>query len=220
MALVAWGAAARAAESPRWGSFEVAAGTYKPDVDSEFDVETPFRDAFGTGYGWMLRAGAAKSLFHRAGSLELGLASGYFWKTGHGREANGAVSGDETAFRVIPASLTLTYRLDFLPDRYRIPFAPYGRVALERFHWWASDGNGDRKESGATNGWSVTGGLAFLLDVIDPGLARELDRDAGVNHTYLFFEVTRRTIDDFGSASSWILTDDGVGYSGGLLFVF
>jgi hypothetical protein len=207
-------------ESPRWGSFELAAGSYRPALDDEFDGETPYGDAFGSGRGWMFRAGAAKSLFHRAGSLEVGLTSGYFQETGNGQDANGNPTGDETSLRIIPASLTLTYRLDFLAERYRVPLAPYGRVALERFHWWVNDGNGDRQESGATNGWSVTGGLALLLDIIDPSLAREADRDAGINHTYLFFEVTKRTVDDFGSSSSWIMSDDGVGYAGGLLFVF
>jgi hypothetical protein len=221
-ALLAVAGAARAAESPRWGSFELSGGTYKPDVDAEFNgAETPFQDAFGTGYGWMLRAGGSWTVFRRAGSLEVGLASGYFWKTGHGQdEVTGSPSGDETSLRIIPVSAMVTYRADFLAERYGIPFAPYGRAALERFHWWVNDGNGDRQESGATNGWSVTGGLALLLDIIDPSLAREADRDTGINHTYLFFEVTKRTVDDFGSSSSWILSDDGVGYAGGLLFVF
>jgi hypothetical protein len=66
----------------------------------------------------------------------------------------------------------------------------------------------------------VTGGLALLLDIIDRQTAREFDNQTGVNHTYLFFEVTKRTVDDFGSSSSWSLSDKSVGYNGGLLFVF
>jgi hypothetical protein len=220
LALVAAATAARA-ESPRWGSFELGAGTYTPDLDSEFDgSRIPFERAFGTGRGWMFRGGVAKELLQRAGALELGLQSGYHQRTGKGLRLDGTRSGDETTLRMIPVSLVLTYRFELLADRYGIPFAPYARAGIERFHWWIDDADGDRAETGATNGWSVTGGLAFLLDIIDRQLARELDNDNGVNHTYLFFEVTKRTVDDFGSNRSWILSDESVGYNGGLLFVF
>jgi hypothetical protein len=220
--LTALATAARGAESPRWGSFELGAGTYLPDIDSEFPPSSgPYAATLG-GRGWMFRIGAAKAIFSHmpVGSLEVGLQSGYFQKKGEGLNPDGSRSGDETALKMIPVSAVLTYRFDWLADRYRIPFAPYGRVGLERFHWWVTDGDGGRAESGATNGWSMTGGLAFLLDVVDSQLARELDNDTGVNHTYLFFEVTKRTVDDFGSSKSWDMSDANVGYSGGLLFVF
>jgi hypothetical protein len=220
--LAAFATAGRAAESPRWGSFEIGAGTYTPDIDSEFSMKPgPFERAFGTSRGWMFRLGGAYSLFHRAGSLDVGLQSGFYQKTGKALDPQTlARTGDETRFRMIPVSLTATYRFDLLADRYKIPLAPYGRAALERFNWWVTDGNGNRVASGATNGWSVTGGLAVLLDIIDRQAARELDNDTGINHTYLFFEVTKRTVDDFGSGSSFDLSDKNVGYNGGLLVVF
>jgi hypothetical protein len=83
-----------------------------------------------------------------------------------------------------------------------------------------TDGAGRSRREGATNGWSVTGGLAFLLDFLDPSLARELDRDSGVNHTYLFVELTRSDIDDFGSSRSWSLSDERFSIGAGLMFVF
>jgi hypothetical protein len=75
-------------------------------------------------------------------------------------------------------------------------------------------------EKGATHGWTATGGIAFLLDIIDPTLAREFDRDNGVNHTYLYFEVTKAVIDDFGSKTSWDLSPESLALAGGLTFVF
>jgi hypothetical protein len=220
--LAALAASAQAAESPRWGSFELAAGTYRPDIDSEFDTAPgPFETVFGTGRGWMFRAAVAKSFLLRAGSLEVGLGSGYYQETGHGQLTDGTgASGDETKFRIIPATLMVTYRADFLHERYGVPLAPYGRLALERYYWWVTDGNSDTAEEGATNGWSVAGGLALLLDFFDSGLARDQDRETGINNTYLFFEVTKRVVDDFGSSDSWNLSDEGVGLTGGLLFVF
>jgi hypothetical protein len=218
-AAVALVPAAAVAESPRWGSFDVALGPYRPDVDSEFDAPPfPHQGAFGSKNGWMFRVSVARALFTKAGSLEAGLSSGFFQQTGRGLLETGGVSPDETKLRIIPASAFLQYRFDWLAERYKVPLAPYGRLAFERYHWWVTDGNGDTSMDGATNGWSVAGGIGLLLDALDPGLARELDQDTGVNHTYLFAEVKRSQVDDFGSSKSWILSDTA--FSGGLMFAF
>lgn len=215
-------ATAARAQSPRWGTFELGFGSYRPNIDSEFNTSPgPYQQVFGSGRGLMFTVGASKTLYAGFGSLELGLQTGFFQDTGRGQLLDGGgPSGDETKLRIIPATLGLAYRFDWLVERYGIPFAPYGRAALERYHWWVTDGSGSSGEDGATNGWSVTGGLALLLDFFDRQLARELDRDSGVNHTYLFFEVKKSWIDDFGSASSWDLSDENLTLTGGLLFAF
>jgi len=59
-----------------------------------------------------------------------------------------------------------------------------------------------------------------VLDLLDPTLARELDADAGVNHTMLTFDVQKSKVDDFGSDTSFDLSDSQLTYSFGLLFVF
>jgi hypothetical protein len=224
LALVALLAAPAArAESRRLGSFELGAGSYRPDVDVGL-TNVPYATIFGSGRGWMFRVGASRALFTGFGSLEIGLRSGFFTETGKALQKDGtsfvASQADKTTFQIVPSSVTLTYRLDWFADRFNIPLAPYGRVALERYNWWVTDGGGDWAEFGATNGWSATGGLALLLDFFDRGMARELDSDTGVNHTYLFFDVTRSSVDDFGSSSSWDLSDEKLSLAGGLLFVF
>jgi hypothetical protein len=228
-------AAPAAAESPRYGSFELALGTYRPSIDSEFGsaAQKPFETAFGGKRGLMFRGDVSKSLFVDYGTLEIGLGAGYYERYGHGQLPTGGAASDSTAIRVIPTRLTATYRFDVLVQRWGIPFAPYGRVSLERYNWWVTNGSGgtantiaqpgspSRSGSGATNGYSFSGGLAFLLDFIDPGVARDMDRDTGINHTYIFVDVTKSYINDFGSASSWNLSDDrNIAISGGLLFVF
>jgi hypothetical protein len=48
-----------------------------------------------------------------------------------------------------------------------------------------------------------------------------MDRNAGINHSYVFAEVRRTTVDDFGSSSSWKLSDrGGQQWSFGLMFVY
>jgi len=220
-----------AAESPRSGSFELSLAGYRPSIDSEFTGgRAPFTAAFGDGRGWMVRGDIARSIFMDYGSLDLGLGIGYFEKYGHGQlpaSAGGGTSADTTAFKVFPTRVSLTYRFDVLANRFSIPFAPYGRVSFERYNWWVNNGSGNTANAsgksgyGATNGYSFSGGIAFLLDVLDAGLAREMDRDTGINHTYVFVDFTKSYVSDFHSASSWNLSDEkSVNISGGLLFVY
>lgn len=221
------GPAGARAESPRWGSFELGAGRYRPNIDAQpgLAAPLPFEDIFGTGRGWLFRVGVAKAIFTYPGALEVGVKTGFYRASGKGLQVvNGLItdtpSGDSTTFNVVPTSLTLTYRFDLLADRYGIPFAPYGRVALERYNWWVTSGSGSTAKSGATNGYSATGGIAFLLDFFDRGLARELDEDTGINHTYVFLDATKSWVRNFGSSKSWDLSDDKVSLAFGMMFVF
>ena len=75
LALAAAPAAARAQPSPRHGSFELGAGTYRPDIDSAFAPPGPYQQVFGSGRGWMFRAGVSKALYH-AGSARSSSGSG------------------------------------------------------------------------------------------------------------------------------------------------
>jgi hypothetical protein len=221
LALAALATTARAA-SDRWGSFELSAGTYTPNIDAEPALTTtPYANTFG-GRGWMFRAGVAKALFTQAGSLEIGLSSGFFRRSGHGRMASdpSVVSGDPTTFSIIPVTLSLTYRADFIYEWWSVPFVPYARGSLERYNWWVSNGNGSNSKYGATNGYSGALGFCLVLDFFDPSLARDLDMETGINHTYLFFEFGKSRIDDFGSKTSWDLGEKHTSYTGGLLFVF
>lgn len=221
-------AAPALAESPRVGSFQLQMGGYRPNIDAEFNgAATPYRDVFGTGRNFMYRAQVAGTLFAAFGTLDLGAGIGWFQKTGKGFFTGTTTrSGDDTSLRILPLSLSLTYRFDPFVDR--IPFAPYGRLSLERWQWWVTNGGGGTAQviggpsgDGATNGWSAALGICFLLDFLDPTLAREMDRDVGVNHTYLFLEGSRTKVNDFGSKKSWDLSDDkNVDWAAGILFVF
>lgn len=237
--LVLVGAAGPArAESPRLGSFQFQMTSYRPNIDAEFKGKlgcgggtvdcTPFQDIYGTGGSWIYGLQVASSLYvGRPGSLDLGFGAGYFSKTGKGLlQGTLTPSGDDTTFRVIPLSLSLTWRFDGFATSF--PLVPYVRASLLRDQWWITNGSGATAStpaagsgSGATMGWGVAGGVAFLLDFLDPQLGREMDRDVGINHTYLFLEAARDTVDGFGSSKSWDLSNDkSLAWSGGILFVF
>jgi hypothetical protein len=210
------------AESPRWGSFHFKLGSYRPDIDSEFTAGgscgavacAPYADLFGKSGSMVYRLEFARTLLSGAGTLDLGFGVGWWSKTAKGFiQGTSTRSGDDTSLRILPLSLSLTYRLDAWART--VPLAPYGRVALERYQWWATGGG-----SGATNGWSGALGVAFLLDFLDPTLAREMDRDVGINGTYLFIEAGKAQVNDFGEKSWDLSPDKSVTWSGGILFVF
>ncbi len=213
--------------SPRWGSVDFGFGQYVPNIDSEFPTKPgPYETMYGTKPGWMFLGTVSYSLFARFGTFDVGFKSGYFEKSGKGLVADPSSptgyghAGANTALKIVPTSAVLTYRFDWPVERYKIPVAPYGRVAFERYNWWITRGTGGTVEKGATMGWSAAGGLAFLVDWIDPQLAREFDHESGVNHTYLFFEVETGKIDDFGSSKSWNLSPKGFTWLTGMTFVF
>jgi hypothetical protein len=218
-------------ESPRWGSFQLQFSNYRPSIDREFSGGLrPYTSVFGGGRGLMSRVDVAKSLFTDAGTLEVGIGAGYTEKYGHGFVAAGPQAGQRapevTALRILPLRATLTYRFDYFAQLYRVPLVPFAGVSFDRYQWWVTNGSGSVAQAsghgghGGTNGYSYFGGLAFLLDFVDSDVAREMDRDLGINNTYLFAQVTKSTIDDFGSSKSWNLSDDHATFSGGILFVF
>jgi hypothetical protein len=225
LALLAEASPARADERKAGaGSFEFQVGPYRPRIDSEFGLApgaaSPWADSFGASRRLLYKLHGAKALVSGYGTLELGGGIGYFSASGHGRFATGTLSQEKTGFRLVPLSLDLTYRLDPVWERLGIPLVPFGRIALIRDQWWVTGAGGTTSKSGATNGWGWGGGLALVLDFIDPTLSRELDRDTGIKHSMLVVEVARNKVDDFGAFKSWDLSNDGLAVTFGLQFAF
>lgn len=229
LAIAASAAPASAAESRRRGSIELRVNRYRPDVDSEFNgAAKPYEDAFGSGKRGMFRLEVTRSLLKTYGTFDVGVGVGYFEDQGWGRlPADNSVTADRTTFRIIPTSISATYRLDVLPNGFAMPIMPYVRASLERYNWWTSGGaggtseNGGFKGRGATHGYSFSAGVALLLDLFDRSLARDMDNNTGINHTYLFFDVTKSRIDDFGSSKSLDLSNTGTfALGGGLMFIY
>lgn len=206
------------------GSFEFVVAQYRPLIDSEFTMPPgtvgPWENCFGTSKRLMFKLHGGKALFHGYGTLEVGGGVGFFQAKGHGQFVGGGTSQETTGFRLLPLSLDLTYRLDQVWERAGIPVIPYARVALLRDQWWVTGSGGSKSMSGGTNGWSWGGGLGLVLDFIDTTLSRELERDSGIKHTMLVFEAQQAKVSDFGSSSSWDLSNDGVLMTFGLMFTF
>jgi hypothetical protein len=218
-ALVAAPVAAQVASS-RWGSLELGGGPYLPRVDHEFSGGTqPWHQIFGGAPAPLWRLHLSKAVYAGSGgSVEAGIRTGFLSRSGHAVDMSGNPSADRASFNMIPTSLTATYRADQLYEAWRVPFVPYARLALERYNWWTTKAS-KLTQRGATNGFSAALGLALVIDSLDPEATRSLNSEVGVNHTALYFDVTRSKVNGF-TGKSWDLSEDRLFWSTGLLLIF
>jgi hypothetical protein len=212
-------------ESGRWGSFTLEGATFTPDIDTDFAPPGPYETVFGESSlwsPWMFRGDFNKTLWDAGyGAVEVGLGLGYFARTGNAiDEGTGQPTGEETKLKILPLTASIGYRFDMPSRRWDIPLMAFVKGNVQWDYWWVTGLDGNTVESGGTWGYGATGGVGFLLDFIDRAMAREADRDTGVNDTWLVFDVTKSWVDDFGSSSSWKLGTKGVSLGVGLVIVF
>lgn len=177
--------------SPRNWVLDLQFAGYFPQIDRGL-AGTPFRDVFGDA-SLLTQIGFQRLLYQGIGTLGIGLQAGYteFW----GRafiEGTGERSGDSTSLHVVPIQIFAAYRFDYAALHWGVPFAIYGRAGAGEWIWWTTDsGASGDDDSGAKFGVSWAAGLAFHLDWLDPKLARDFDRNYGVNNTYVYVEWAR-----------------------------
>ena len=209
------------AESPQHMAMEFRAGVYSPTVDSEFQDVTPFSDIFGSDSAWMIGGEFDVQLLRLGGSLGVFLTTTYGYLEGVGLTESGTQSSDSTTMHLLPFTLGGVYRFDFLATEFGVPLVFAAKLGLEYLIWWIEDGVGDQsyyededgnssKGMGGTMGVYTSIGLHLLLDFFEPHSAKVFDNDLGVNNSYLFVELAYHWLDDFGSDSSFDLSDGGL----------
>ncbi len=194
--------------SPQRFAFELTFGPYRPDIDGEFNgARSPYNDYYGPSQHLLTRAEFDYQFFRRYGSLSAGIGVGYFSVTGTAPVANGTglPSGDTSELKVIPFSLSAVYRFDYFLEERGFPLVPFGKLGLDWAYWQITDGNGNIAEAGSgghgrggTFGWHVAGGMALVLDFLDPDASHDFDQDLGVNHTAITFEFYHADISGLG----------------------
>jgi hypothetical protein len=193
-------------QSPRSGSVEFRLGGYRPQLDSEANLEegsTPFSDIFGGANLLLFELELQRFFYQGIGTAGVSLSLGYAEKYGAALLASGAPAQERSGFHVLPIRVRGVYRFDYPAFRWGIPLVPYVKPGLVYMPWWITKGGelenlADGKAQGGKLGWEVSGGVSFLLDVLEPRLARDFDSDLGVNHSYLFAEYTYAKVNNFG----------------------
>jgi hypothetical protein len=222
-------------ESPQRFLIEVKFGPYLPDVDRDFEGSGfgPYASVFGVQgddglaidqpkKGVFSVLGFEWQFYHLGGAFSLGTTIGLFRDKAQALQLEPDADGsyrnkaDQATFNVVPITLLLGYRFELLADRFKVPLVPYARGGLGYGFWWATKGGrGDistttdgRKVRGGSIGWQANLGLMLRLDFIDRAAAVDLDRNTGINHTYLFGEWQFSHLDGFGSAKRLSVGDD------------
>jgi hypothetical protein len=201
----------QAYRTPQRFMLELRFGPYAPEVDSEFSGKTPHKDFFGNDRRLMTQIELDYQLFQDFGSAAVGVSVGYFRENGLAfvEPAAGGMaterSGDKSRLSLYPIALLAVYRADQLWRVMGIPVVPYGKLGLNYTIWSVYDGNDRVAEAqpagrgrGATRGWQAAAGASLVMNFIDPGSARELDAETGINSTHLFFEVARFAVSGLG----------------------
>ena len=217
--------------SPQWFAAEFKLGPYKPSIDSEFSGDGPYARIFDGG-GLMLRWEFDVQVWHGFGSLGIGVVGGYFRRSaqafiddgGGGTSSGTERSGGETSIMLVPISVLAVYRFDVLANRWHIPVVPFVKFGVNYTLWWIFNGSGDvasvdgDKARGGSWGLAFNAGLELQLDFLEPGAAKTLDAEVGINHTYLFFEFAYTGADGFGAAGKLDVGD--ATWQAGLAFEF
>jgi hypothetical protein len=176
------------------------------------------------------------------GNLGVGLTTGFYRRTTHAFElpAGGGTctvpyctrSGDQTGLNIIPLSALVIYRYETLANRYHVPIVPYVKAGLAYYVWWINDGGGIVSTAtyprppattpakstgyGGTFGFVLHPGIALQLDFLERAVAKTLDTETGINHTYLFCELNYANITGFGARNKLDLSDtmvnSGIGF--------
>lgn len=191
-------------QSPRSGSVEFRLGGYQPQLDAEEGLtDTPFAKVFGDSNLLLFEAEMQRFFYQGIGSAGLSLSLGYAEKYAAALLPEGGTSSERTGLHVLPVRVRGVYRFDYPAFHWSIPVVPYIKPGLVAMPWWVNKGGeiekvGNVEGRGVKFGWEVALGASFMLDILEPRLARDFDSDLGINHSYLFAEYTYAKVNNFG----------------------
>ena len=176
----------------------VKAGAVKPRLyfGAEFDylpVRIPFVGVVGPGVSWGYTSFSNQVVFDA------------------GPQA-GQCSAETSTLTIMPMYGVVVLRADELMRRTGIPLVPYGKFGVGVAWWHASTDAGTEvycadKKGGTCTSPQISGngltpslhfavGLSLSLNFINPGASARLGESTGVQHAYLFGELTsdKRTL--------------------------
>lgn len=204
-------------ESPQNFAVEVRGGAYYPNIDRTVGTATPYADFFGTSLRAQLGAEIDWQIVRIGPVLSLGVGAAVSYTNAYAQSPfststlnpNPSTWGDRSAttstLHILPTQILAVARFDGLARRYRfLPLVPYVKAGFAYSFWFVMNDTGIAHSSngaeayGGSAGFHVAAGLAFMLDLFEPGVARQWDSYAGINHSYLFGELHYTDLSGFG----------------------
>jgi uncharacterized protein (TIGR03382 family) len=205
---------------------------YDPQIDSEKGLvaagRQPYHEIFHGRAPLRYQLEVDYQALHPFGAILVGGTLGYWQNVGKGIYGSdytdpdtgvvhraGDPSGDTARLDVVPLGAIVTYRFDWLADRYRwLPVVPYVQAGLQAALWTSYNGTGNVSKptaggrgSGWSYGYTTALGIALDLGTIDASLAREAYLGAGIQRTSVFAEYGWTRLTDFGKSGALILSD-------------
>jgi len=198
-----------------WRLSARASTVYYPDVDQGlaprsdlYDTNAagalvpvnraPFEAVFGTRHRLLLEGEGERDLWQGFGTVSIGVGASYAEFYGIGFHQTGGPNGgtiyvkssDGTGFHLVTGKIFASYRFDyFLRDGF--PLVPYVKGGIDGVVYWEQLSSGQVTEGtngsalGVVTGLEGTAGLSFMLDWVDPQIARDMYTDLGIAHTFL-----------------------------------
>jgi len=212
--------------SPQNFALELRFAPYYPQVDEEPGLSgTPFENRFGDKARFYIGLEFDWQTFRipYVGTIGPGLGVGRVSMSRDAQTVSGRPSGDSYTLEIYPMYLSGVLRADALWRDGGFPFVPYGKLGLAWAPWRASTTGGTSEVNGSRGRGSTLGthaalGVAFALDVIDPGANRNMDNAIGINNTYLYAELYWLTLN--GLAQNDALYVGSNSWAAGLAFEF
>ena len=173
--------------SPERFGFEFPLGPYPPD----FDGEDTFDRFFSDDSGLLVALELDVIGYRMQDTFYLGGGGGIGWAkfSGNTIDDAGEATSEETELEIVPLNVIGVFRLDALPRRWGVPFIFTGKLGYQWMYWTTESGGSDE-----ANGWSLgllwAGQVALDLDTFEPSAARRMDEEWGINHSFLFFEIS------------------------------
>ncbi len=198
-------------ESPQHFAVELRGGPYYPNIDAEFGggATAPFRAIFGSDARVLMQLEFDWQIVRIPPVMSLGVGASIGFTTIQSRApitdmmtgdpSTWVRSAENTGLQVMPFTLVAVARFDGAARNIRWwPIVPYAKLGLAYTPWWVTNGTGiahDQRTSpaadaiGASFGFHMAIGLALSLEIFEPHVQRQFDETAGVNHSYVFFEL-------------------------------
>jgi len=192
----------RKIESPERFFLELKGGPYKIFAGTKYDV-------FGgdSGPSWAAQLDVIAWRLPKTLYLTVGGSLGTISYAAGALGEENMSTDEQTTLSLIPLIGMVGVRIDALPRRLKVPVIVTVRVGWDWTHWDTNTGKVD-DASGWSLGPYLNAQVALDLDTFEPGGARALDEEWGINHTYLFaevshYETTKKSLPVGGN--SWML---------------